>query len=238
MPSTGRRSEELKKKLQRRNNSLKPADFAKDQLFIDQVEKSKDHVEKSKVTLSDLRKRIEERKKMSKLVDIQQYQEKREETIPELTGTTSDDTPISQRQEPSSREETLAQTIMRSVQKQNQNPARGNVPVNKSQQQKAPSRSMKDHYKEQRRHRKEITKEDKLTPFNKAPPSHIEVRSKETPDDDFTEVSEITTDIRIMSTKGASYAERRMSGKIQMRLARPYLSGPPGHHLEKDVIKH
>ena len=234
MPSSGRRSEELKKKLQRRNNSLKPADFAKEHILVDKIEKSKDRIEKSKAALSDLRKRIDERKKSSKLIDIQQYQEKREEIIPELTGTTSDDSPKSEREEPTSREETLAQTIIRSTQKQNQASMRGNLPANKSQQ-KVPSRSMKDHYRDKRRYRKEITEEAKSTPFNKAPPSHIEVRSKETPDDDATEVSEITTDVRIMSTKGASYAEHRMAGKIQMRLSKPCLSGPPGHHLEKDV---
>jgi hypothetical protein len=248
MSSSGRRGPELKKKLQRRNNSLRPADLTKEHNISEsnEGEGEKDCVRKTKESLSELRKRIEERKKSSKLKDIQQYiheykpsvplstsaqpkerkyqQERREDTDPQLT----DHTPITgrdSREEPNDgdpfKEETLAQTIARNAQKRNINPApktRGYHPVkvnsNESQQ------NVKDGAKNL---------------FSTPTPTHIEVHSKETFDDGSTEVSEITTDVRILSTKGASYAERRMNGRIQKRLARPYLAGPPGHRLEKDV---
>lgn len=53
--------------------------------------------------------------------------------------------------------------------------------------------------------------------------SHIEVREKATFDDGVTEVSEITSDFRTLSTKGASYVERRLAGKLQKRLEQPRL---------------
>ncbi|KAG7363174.1 hypothetical protein IV203_026534 [Nitzschia inconspicua] len=46
-------------------------------------------------------------------------------------------------------------------------------------------------------------------------PSLIEVHRKGPSNDAVTEVSEITTDIRTRSLRGASYAERRMAGKLQ-----------------------
>jgi len=218
MPSSVRRSQELQKKLQRRNNSLKPADFTKDHTVVSHVETKKDPVEKSKAALSDLRKRIDERKNVSKFIDVQQYQERREEHIPELTGVTFSESPISDRQEASPKEETPAQTIVRLLEK-------------------VPSRNLKNHYKDQDRYRKDFSEEENLTNFNKAPPSQIDIRAMYTPDndDDITEVSEITTDVRIMSTRGASYAEHRMAGNVQIKLARPSLSTPTGHHLERDV---
>jgi len=236
MPSTGRRSQELQKKLQRRNNSLTPANFTKDQTLVSHVETKKDPVEKSKAALSDLRRRIDERKRSSKLIDIQQYQERREETIPELTGVTFSESPISERQEPSPKDETLAQTIMSSTPKYA--PTRRNVEMKNTTLEKMPSRSIKNHYRDDDRYRNDISKEERLVSFDKAPPSQIEVRSNDTPDnddDDNSEVSEITTDVRIMSTKGASYAERRMAGNVQMRLARPSLLAPADRHLERDV---
>jgi hypothetical protein len=235
MQSTSRRSQALQKKLQRRNNSLKPADFTKDQNVVSHVNTKKDPVEKSKAALSDLRKRIDERKRVSTLIDVEQYQERREEPIPELTGVTFSESPISERQEPCQKDETLAQTITRSTQKQNQVAMSGNIAMNNATLEKVPSRGIKNHYRDQYRYRKE---EEMLASFDKAPPAQIQVRSSDTPNDDDdnnTEVSEITTDVRIMSTNGAAYAERRMAGNVQMRLVRPSLSTPTGRHLERDV---
>lgn len=231
MPSTVRRSQELQKKLQRRNNSLKPADFMKDQNVVSLVETKKDPVEKSKKALSDLRKRIDERKRMSKLINIEQYQEKREENIPDLTGVTFSESPIAERQEPSSQDEAPGQTIMRSTQKQKQNP---------NKQEKLPVRSIKNHYRDQDRYRNDISEEAEAAYFDKVPPSHIEVRATDTSendddDDNNTDVSSITTDVRLMSMNGASYAERRMAGSIQARLAKPSLMANSGPQLERDV---
>jgi hypothetical protein len=268
MSSSGRRGPELKKKLQRRNNSLRPADFTKEHNISasNEGEGEKDCVKKTKESLSELRKRIEERKKSSKLKDIQQYiheykpsvpistssqpkerkyqQERREDTDPQLAETADDDTPITQRdsrEEPNEedpfKEETLAQTIARNAQKRNINQAlktRGYHPVKVNSnelQQNVDSCKNSNHNSNLHPHEKDGAKNIFGTPT----PTHIEVHSKETFDDGSTEVSEITTEVRILSTKGASYAERRMNGRIQKRLARPYLAGPPGHRLEKDV---
>lgn len=268
MSSSGRRGPELKKKLQRRNNSLRPADLTKEHNISasNEGEGEKDCVRKTKESLSELRKRIEERKKCLKLKDIQQYiheykpsvplstnaqpkerkyqQERREDTDPQLAETADDVTPTTERdsrEEPNEedhfQEETLAQTIARNVQKRNINPApktRDNHPVkvnSNESQQNVHSCKNSNHYSNHHRHEKSEAKHISGTPT----PTHIEVHSKETFDDGSTEVSEITTDVRILSTKGASYAERRMNGRIQKRLARPYLAGPPGHRLEKDV---
>lgn len=226
MPSTGRRSEELQKKLQRRNNSLKPSDFKKDPTTTRHVETKKDPVEKSKTALSDLRKRIDERKRASKLIDIQQYHERREEPIPELTRVTFSESPTSERQEVSPEDESSPQANGASM--------RDNVAMDDIALEKVPLRSsIENYYKDEDRYRNDFSADYEV------PPSQIEVRSGETPDvegeDDETEVSEITTDLRIMSTKGAIYAERRMSGNVQMRLARPSLSTPNDHHhLERD----
>lgn len=223
MPIAGRRSEELQKKLRIRNKSLKPADFTKEHVVTEPVEKSKDPVEKTKASLSDLRKRLDERKRVSKPVGIQQYQERREEIDPELIEATTDESPpASEREESFPKEE----SILRSAQKQKQALIHGNVPS----QGKLSSRNLKDHYMDQRGYRASVVQEEK-TP----PPSQIEVRSTVAADDDNTVVSEITTDVRIMSTKGAVYAEQRMSGKVQMRLTKPSLNGPSSHYLEKDV---
>ena len=239
MPSAGRRSEELQKKLQRRNNSLKPADFTKEQTIISQVEKIKDPVAKSKAALSDLRKRINERKMMSKLVGNRHYEDSRDDPVPGLTGIMSDDSPFSsERQEVSPKNHYLANTVTRSTDKLNKTGMESHVLMKNKSVQKVHFRSIKDHYKNQDRYRKEVPNEGNMTESNKAPPAHIEVRSSDVPnddDDDNSEVSEITTDVRIMSTKGASYVERRMAGKVQMRLARPSLSAPLCHALEKDV---
>ncbi|MGK3740985.1 MAG: hypothetical protein ACI8RD_001092 [Bacillariaceae sp.] len=268
MSSSGRRGPELKKKLQRRNNSLRPADFTKEHNISasNEGEGEKDCVKKTKESLTELRKRIEERKKSSKLKDIQQYiheykpsvplstsaqpkerkyqQERREDTVPQLAETADDDTPITERdsrEEPNEedpfKEETLAQTIARTAQKRNINQApktRGYHPVkvnSNESQQNVHSCKNNSHNSNHQRHEKDGAKNIYGTPT----PTHIEVHSKETFDDGSTEVSEITTDVRILCTKGASYAERRMNGRIQRRLARPHLSGPPGHRLEKDV---
>ena len=59
-------------------------------------------------------------------------------------------------------------------------------------------------------------------------PSHIELQEKPTFDDGVTEVSEITTDIRTLSTKGATYAEHRMAEKMKKMLA--------NHQSEKDAL--
>lgn len=198
MPSAVRRSEELQKKLQRRNNSLKPADFAKEQ--IHKVEAKQDPVEQSKAALSDIRKRIDERKKLS-TIDVKQYQEKREEGV-------VSDPAISQRQEP--------------------------------QQREVPAGSLKNCYKDHKNSQTNVSTEKMQVSDEKAqPPAQIEIRSSiASPGkkrDDDTEVSEITTDVRIMSTKGASYAERRMAGNVQMKLARPALSTPTGRAMERDV---
>ncbi len=216
MPSTIRRSEQLQKRIQRRNNSLKPADFTKVQTPISNIEKKVDPVEKSNVALSDLRKRIDERKKSSKMVDVQQYQEKREDAIPELTGATFSESPMSQRQPPSEKPEISTRAVMRST-----------APP-------APPGGLRNYYSN-------AIEANMQAPEEKAPPSHIEVTSENKQDDD-TEVSEITTEIRIMSTKGAAYAERRMAGNVQMRLAKPALSTPTArlttptaHQLERDV---
>lgn len=217
MPSTIRRSEQLQKRLQRRNNSLKPADFTKVQTPVSSIEKKPDPVEKSKAALSDLRKRIDERKKSSKMVDVQQYQEKREDAIPELTGATFSESPMSQRQPASPKPEISTRAVMRST-----------APP------PAPPGALRTYYNN-------AMEANILAPEEKAPPSHIEVTSENKQDDD-TEVSEITTDVRIMSTKGAAYAERRMAGNVQMRLARPALSTPTarlmtptGPQVERDV---
>jgi hypothetical protein len=68
-------------------------------------------------------------------------------------------------------------------------------------------------------------------------PSHIELREKATFDDGVTEVSEITTDVRALSTKGAFYCESRLAGKLQQRLEKSRStgrtlarSGSPGQH--------
>lgn len=68
-------------------------------------------------------------------------------------------------------------------------------------------------------------------------PSHIELRRRATFDDGITEVSEITADGRGLSTKGAFYAESRLAGMLQKRLENPRLGirtftrrGPPGEH--------
>jgi hypothetical protein len=217
MQSTNRRSQALQKKLERRNNSLKPSDFTKDQNVVSHVETTKDPVQKSKAALSDLRKRIDDRKKMSKLIDVEQYQERREEPVPELTGATFSESPISERQEPCQKDDTLAQTIRRSTQKQKEVAMSSNIA-------KLPPRGAQNQYRNQE--------------FGKAPPAQIQVRSNDAPandDDDNTEVSEITTDVRIMSTKGATYAERRMPGNVQTRVVRPTLSTPTGRPLERDV---
>uniref|UniRef100_A0A7S4AXU6 Uncharacterized protein n=1 Tax=Pseudo-nitzschia australis TaxID=44445 RepID=A0A7S4AXU6_9STRA len=232
MPSSGRRSEELQKKLQMRNSFLKPGDFAKDSTLLDRTRKSTDPLEKSKASLSDLRKRIEERKKAAKLINVQKYREGREEHIPELAVTRSYESPALEREQALPKENTLAHTIMMSVQKQKQAQIEGNIPMKNHLQQKNPSRGLKNHYADPCRYRRDMIGEEE----RRAPPSQIEVRSNIVPDnDDQTEVSEITTDIRIMSTKGAAYAERRMAGKLQQRLMKPSLSGPPGRYLEKDV---
>jgi hypothetical protein len=67
-------------------------------------------------------------------------------------------------------------------------------------------------------------------------PSLIEVHQKALSDDAVTEVSEITTDIRTRSLRGASYAERRMAGKLQKlreqgfsTMAQPAGFRLPGH---------
>jgi len=224
MQSSNRRSQALQKKLQRRNNSLKPSDFTKDQNVVSQMETTKDPVEKSKAALSDLRKRIDERKKVTKLIDVEQYQERREEPVPELTGVTFSESPISERQEPCQKVETLAQTITRSTQKQKEIAMSGNIAMNNRTLEKFPPRGTQNQYRGQN--------------FDKAPPAQIQVRSNDTPandDDDHTEVSEITTDVLIVSTKGAAYAERRMAGNVQMRMVRPTLSTPTGRPLERDV---
>lgn len=156
MPSAIRRSEELQKKIQRRKNSLTPADIARERLAAIEVKAKPDPVEKSQAALSDIRKRIDERKKLS-TINVTQYQEKRQEEVGKL----------------------------------------------------------------------------------RDPPAHIEIRSSiDSPGkkrDDDTEVSEITTDVRLLSTKGASFAERRMAGNVQMKLANPALSTPTGRALERDV---
>ena len=156
MPSAIRRSEELQKKIQRRKNSLTPADIARERLAAIEVKAKPDPVEKSQAALSDIRKRIDERKKLS-TINVTQYQEKRQEEVGKL----------------------------------------------------------------------------------RDPPAHIEIRSSiDSPGkkrDDDTEVSEITTDVRLMSTKGASFAERRKAGNVQMKLANPALSTPTGRALERDV---
>eukprot|EP00531_Pseudo-nitzschia_arenysensis_P017920 CAMPEP_0116136044 /NCGR_PEP_ID=MMETSP0329-20121206/11511_1 /TAXON_ID=697910 /ORGANISM="Pseudo-nitzschia arenysensis, Strain B593" /LENGTH=599 /DNA_ID=CAMNT_0003630879 /DNA_START=86 /DNA_END=1885 /DNA_ORIENTATION=+ len=221
MPSTIRRSEQLQKRIQRRNNSLKPADFTKVQTPVSNIETKVDPVEKSKAALSDLRKRIDERKR---------YQEKREDPIPELTRETFSESPMSQRQEPSSpKPEVSTRAVARSAA-----PVGGNTP----------SGGLRNHYKDHAdRYRKNANQENIEISEDKAPPSHIEVSSENKPDDD-TEVSEITTDVRIMSAKGAAYAERRMAGNIQARLAKPSLSTPTGRlslstptggQIERDV---
>mmetsp|Transcript_44944 Transcript_44944/g.50816 ORF Transcript_44944/g.50816 Transcript_44944/m.50816 type:complete len:768 (+) Transcript_44944:140-2443(+) len=261
--SSGRRFPELKKKLQRRNNSLRPADFTKEHISAStKVEDEKNSLKKRKESLSELKKRIDERKKSPQLKDIQQYikdykhsaplstnprknerkcQERRNDTVPHLIETVDDDdTPTTERdsrdepnREHSSREETLTQTITMNIQKHNQAPTRGYHPVNNNKLQKnLPYIKKKNHNSNYHRQKKNGIKND----FDA--PTHIEVHTKETFDDSSTEVSEITQDFRILSTKGASYAEHRMSGKIKKRLARPYLTGPPGHYLEKDAEVH
>lgn len=220
MPSTIRRSEQLQKRIQRRNNSLKPADFTKVQTPVSNIEAKVDPVEKSKAALSDLRKRIDERKRLSKVVDVQQYQEKREDPIPELTGATFSESPMSQRQELSSPKHVVStRAVMRSP-----------APVGGT----TPSGGLRNYYKDHDRNRKNENQEYIQMSEDKAPPSHIEVSSENKPDDD-TEVSEITTEVKIMSTKGAAYAERRMAGNVQMRLAKPSLSTPTGRQIERDV---
>jgi hypothetical protein len=199
MDPTGRRSEVLQKKLQRRNNALKPADFTKQKFVVSDAETKKDPVEKSQAALSDLRKRIDERKKLSKTIDVQQIQEGREEPIPELTGVTFSESPTSQRQEPS-------------------------------------PKPVRNHFKDQDRYAtKEAVKEKKVPVTSEvAPPAEIEVRSTASPEvqeDEDSQVSEITTDVRIMNTKGAMYAEQRLAGK----LAKTSISTPTGRHLERDV---
>lgn len=224
MPSTGRRSQELPKKLERRNNSLKPSDFTKDHYIISHMETKKDPVEKSKASLSDLRKRIDERKRASKLIDVKQYEEKREESIPELTGVTFSESPTSERQQESPVQESPPQ---------NRSSLRTDFAMSKTAPEKVLSRNIKNYYKDEDRYRKDFSQEFKVLP------SQIEVRSGVAPDvegdDDNTEVSEITTDVRIMSTKGATFAERRMASNVQMRLARPALSTPKGNRLERDI---
>jgi len=214
MPSTVRRSDVLEKKLQRRNNSLKPADFRKEQIDESHAETKKDPVEKSKAALSDLRKRIDERKRLSNLIDVKQYQEGREEkNVPELAGATFTQSKLSERQEPSSpvQKETLAERVKKSKQLQRQIPVRDNVVTKKD----PPAHSKKNPHKDQ--------DQGKLETIGKDPPSHIEVRSKNASGiDDHTEVSEITTDVRI-------------GGNNQPKLPKPLLSNSTGNRLERDV---
>ncbi len=195
MPSAVRRSEELQKRIQRRKNSLTPADLAKERISFNEVEAKPDPVEKSKAALSDIRKRIDERKKLS-TIDVKQYQEKREEGV-------VSDSAIARRQEPAG--------------------------------------TLKTYYKDHKNSRTNVyterVQESDEEPH--IPPTQIEIRSSiDSPRkkrDDDTEVSEITTDVQIMSTKGASYAERRMAGNVQKKLANPALSTPTGRALERDV---
>eukprot|EP00537_Pseudo-nitzschia_pungens_P006123 CAMPEP_0172367314 /NCGR_PEP_ID=MMETSP1060-20121228/20506_1 /TAXON_ID=37318 /ORGANISM="Pseudo-nitzschia pungens, Strain cf. cingulata" /LENGTH=686 /DNA_ID=CAMNT_0013091509 /DNA_START=138 /DNA_END=2198 /DNA_ORIENTATION=- len=230
MPSSGRRSEELQKKLQTRSTFLKPSDFTKEPTLLERVRKSKDPVEKSKAALSDLRKRIDERKKTAKLISVQNYQEGREETAQDVT--TCHGSPALSRENPSSNEKTLAKTIKKSVEKEQQAQLGGNGAVKDESQRIIPDRGLKKHYTDPFRYRRDMIGEEE----KRAPPSQIEVRSNAALDgDEHSEVSEITTDIRILSTTGANYIERRMAGKVQMRLMKPSLSGPPGRYLEKDV---
>lgn len=62
-------------------------------------------------------------------------------------------------------------------------------------------------------------------------PSLIEVHQKAISDDGVTEVSEITTDIRTRSLRGASYAERRMAGKLQKLREQNLPTSPAGFRL-------
>lgn len=191
--------------------------------MLSHVEKKKDPVEKSKAALSDLRKRIDERKRVSKVSDVKQYEERREESIPELTGVTFSESPTSERQEASPGYESPA--LEKGA------PARDNFAMNASAI--VPSHNIKNFYKDEDRYRKSFSKEED------PPPTHIEVRSGETPDvdgdDNDTEVSEITTDVRIISTRGVMYAERRMASNLQMNQARPSLSTSDGRRLERDI---
>ena len=95
------------------------------------------NVEKSKETLSELRKRIEERKRSSKGIGAQyhrQYQEGSEEIIPELAQTEDDeDSDDVLNEESPYKEEALAHQAMKMTkQKKDQAaPTRGNLPANK-----------------------------------------------------------------------------------------------------------
>eukprot|EP00536_Pseudo-nitzschia_multiseries_P002654 jgi/Psemu1/63767/estExt_Genemark1.C_350125 len=231
MPSTGRRSEELQRKIQTRNTFLKASDFAKEHTLLERVRKSKDPVEKSKAALSDLRKRIDHRKKTLRPVNIQDYREGRQENVEDVIA--NNESPALAREDPfSNKKDSLADTMKRSVEKQKQSEFEG---VKRSVEKQKQSEFEGDIPMKINpfRYRRDVIGEEE----RRAPPSQIEVRSSVEPDgDDHTEVSEITTDIRIMSTKGATYAEHRMAGKLQMRLTKPSLSGPPGHYLEKGVM--
>jgi hypothetical protein len=69
--------------------------------------------------------------------------------------------------------------------------------------------------------------EEYLALFNA--PSHIELQQRATFDDCVTDVSEITTDVRGLSTMGATYAASRFAGKLQRQLEN-HGSAHRGHH--------
>jgi len=213
MSPPSRRFEELQKRLQRRNNSLRPSDYCnRTPLSCDRNLATLPNG--SHLLLSANRKQNPSLLgKTEGFKKSQGHLKESQENVPKLAESKSvqEEQGADKKEENSTqRVETLAEAIIRM--RQNRPPMRGYLPV-------AAPHPVQEHQSQQVRHQenRHVDAEQEYRTLFQAP-SHIEVHQVHTFDDGITEVSEITTDIRTRSTKGATYVEQRMAGKMRKML--------------------